>query len=131
MENNIGKRIRTLRAHYNMGMKDFAQCSGLSHVAIFHLENGRTLKPHKSSMVRIASAFGTTLEWILYGKDEMLPNGTMDMSAARDGSEWKEEALSELRKKNQLLEKEVNRLWEIISHLTGGQRGLGRMMEAS
>jgi hypothetical protein len=42
MEKNIGSRIKKLRAHYQLGIKEFSLRFGLSHVAIFHLENGKT-----------------------------------------------------------------------------------------
>src|SRR5439155_10419425 len=121
MDNFIGQRIRQLRTHYNMGMKDFAELSGLSHVAIFHLENGKTRKPHKSSMHRIAATFGTTTEWILYGSNEMLPNGKRDTTELKSEAFWKEESYLELKKRNLILEEEVGRLWNIITHLTNGQ----------
>lgn len=120
MENLIGQRIRELRNYYNLGLKEFSEKCGLSHVAVFHLENGKTLKPHKNSLLRIAQTYGTSVDWILYGIQDMLPNGAINVNQA-GGSElsaWKEEAYQELKQKNQMLEKEVERLWQIISHIT-------------
>ena len=120
MENLIGKRIKELRAHYNMGVKEFASRCGLSHVAVFHLEKGKTLKPHKSSLLRITNVFGTTMDWLLYGKNEMLPSGTREIPLQEELSaiHWKQEAYQELKNKNQLLEKEIERLWQMIGHFT-------------
>ena len=122
MEKKLAHRIKELRSHYNMGIKEFGVRCGLSHVAIFHLENGRTSKPQKSSLQRIIAVFGTTQEWMLYGIGEMLPNGLKDMDIVqKDANEyWKEEAYVELKNKNQLLEKEVERLWQMVTHITGG-----------
>ncbi len=120
MEKLLGQRIKELRNHYNMGVKEFAQRCGLSHVAIFHLENGRTVKPHKSSLYRIANMFGTTVEWLLYSKGEMLPNGTKEISIYEQqiSNQWKEEAYQELKNKNLMMEKEIERLWKMINHFT-------------
>lgn len=124
MENLIGYRIRELRTHYNLSVKEFAAKCGLSHVAIFHLENGRTLKPHRSSMQRMATVFGTTGDWLLYGKSEMLPNGIKEIYADENANDnlWKEEAYLELKSKNVILEKEIERLWQILSHFTTGTK---------
>ena len=131
MENTIAHRIKQLRAHYNLGVKDFAGKCNLSHVAIFHLENGKTLKPHKSSIQRIAAMYGTSAEWILYGKNEMLPNGTREFTED-DNSEnfWKDEAYLEIKSRNAMLEKEVERLWQMVSHFTSGSKPNFRMLDA-
>jgi len=130
MENTIALRIRQLRTHYNLSVKEFASKCNLSHVAIFHLENGRTLKPHKSSMQRVASVYGSTVDWILYGKNEMLPNGTKELSETEANDFWKDEAFLELKSRNAILEKEIERLWQMINHFTNGQKPNFRMLDA-
>lgn len=124
MENLIGLRIKELRTHYNLSVKEFAVKCGLSHVAIFHLENGKTLKPHRSSLQRMASIFGTTADWLLFGKNDMLPNGTKEIYAENNEQEhfWKEEAYLEIKSKNLMLEKEIERLWQMLSHFTAGTK---------
>ena len=134
MENSIGLRIKELRAHYNLSVKEFAGKCNLSHVAIFHLENGRTSKPHRSSLQRIASIFGTTADWLLFGKNEMLPSGTKEIYSQEIGQEsfWKDEAYLEIKSKNAMLEKEIERLWQMLSHFTTGAKpNFERMRDAS
>ena len=134
MENSVAYRIKQLRLHYNLSVKEFALKCGLSHVAIFHLENGKTLKPHRGSLQRMVSVFGTTADWILYGTNDMLPNGTLQIHTEENtnGNYWKGEMLQELKNKNTLLEKEVERLWQIISHFTNGsQPNLKIVMEGN
>jgi transcriptional regulator with XRE-family HTH domain len=123
MENTVALRVKQLRSHYNLSVKEFALKCGLSHVAIFHLENGKTLKPHRGSLQRIASIFGTSADWILYGIGEMLPNGTIQIFSDENGeSFWKDEAFQEMKNKNAMLEKEVERLWQMIGHFTNGTK---------
>ncbi len=124
MEKTVGLRIKELRAHYNIGVKEFGTRCDLSHVAVFHFENGRTTRPHKSSLQRIANAYGTTMEWLVYGNGEMLPNGKKDLSEEDTDYDayWKDEAYTELKSKNLLLEKEVDRLWQMVSHFTSGEK---------
>jgi len=130
MENSLAQRIRQLRTHYNLGVKDFAFKCGLSHVAIFHLESGKTLKPHKSSLQRIASIFGTNTDWLLSGKNEMLPNGKKELIDEGKDTFWKEEAYLEIKTKNLMLEKEIERLWLMLEQFTG-KPGFTRMLDAS
>jgi transcriptional regulator with XRE-family HTH domain len=122
MSNSLGERIRQLRQHYHLGVKEFASMCSLSHVAVFQMENGRTAKPHKSSMHRIARVFGTSVDWLLFGKNEMLPNGTRDIYSSETDSQWKEEAYLEIKNRNVYLEREVERLWQIIGHFTVGNK---------
>ncbi len=119
MENLIGKRVKSLRNAYNLGLKDFAAYCGLSHVAIFHLESGKTAKPHRNSIQRIANHFGTTSNWLLYGEDCMLPNGKapLDLQPSPDQNDWKESAFEELKNTNHLLEQENERLWQLIQNM--------------
>ena len=124
METSTGLRIKQLRAAYSLSVKEFASKSGLSHVAIFHLENGRTEKPHKSSLARIATAFGTSIEWLRTGERDMLPNGKKDIENDSVGEQlnWKNEAYQELKNKNIMLEREVERLWKVVHNLSGGMK---------
>jgi len=133
MENSLGQRIKELRMHYNLSVKEFAVKCGLSHVAIFHLENGKTVKPHRSSLQRIASIFGTTADWLLYGKNEMLPNGSREIFSDEhvQDSFWKDEAYLEIKSKNVMLEKEIERLWQMVGHFSAGTKpDLQRILDA-
>jgi transcriptional regulator with XRE-family HTH domain len=128
-KSTIGERIRALRSHYNLGVKEFASRCNLSHVAIFQIENGRTAKPHRSSIQRIARIFGSSTDWILYGKDVMLPNGTRDIDKEGE-AHWKEEAYQELRSRNVILEREVERLWSMLNLITSKSGHDFRMLDA-
>jgi len=82
----------------------------------------------------MASVFGTTADWLLFGKNEMLPNGSKEIYADENGNDnfWKEEAYLEIKSKNVMLEKEIERLWQMLSHFTtGAQSNFERMRDAS
>jgi transcriptional regulator with XRE-family HTH domain len=130
MENNeIGGRIRQLRTHYKLGVKDFAALCNLSHVAIFQMENGRTRKPHRSTMQRIARAFGSSADWLLFGREQMLPQGTIDIGEAGE-AHWKDEAYQELKSRNVVLEREVERLWSLLNRMMSDAGASVRMLDA-
>lgn len=116
METTLAERIKTLRAHYKLSVKEFAHACELSHVAIFQLEKGRTLRPHRGTLIKIAKLFGAQQDWILYGNGEMLPNGSVSIQEAERAKErsWQEEAYYEIKQKNTLLEREIERLWQLV-----------------
>jgi transcriptional regulator with XRE-family HTH domain len=121
MRKNLENRIKKLRTYYQLGIKEFGLRCGLSHVAIFQLENGKTKKPQNSSLQKIVESYGTTHEWLRYGIGNMLPNGRKVLNEAalkQENVTWKNEAYLELKNKNELLEKEVERLWQMVNHLT-------------
>lgn len=133
MEKLTGARIKIkdLRLYYKLSVKEFALKSGLSHVAIFHLENGRTANPHRSSLLRIANAFGTTLEWLRWGEQEMLPRGKKELQeeSTTESLHWKSEMFAELKSKNELLEREIERLWKMVHHLSGDLKNQEQTMD--
>jgi len=81
-------------------------------------------------MQRVASVYGSTVDWILYGKNEMLPGGTKELTDTDANDFWKDEAFLELKSRNAILEKEIERLWQMISHFTNGQKPNFRMLDA-
>jgi len=120
MEECIATRVKTLRTHYNLSVKEFAHKCNLSHVAIFQLEKGKTIKPHKGTLLKLAKLFGVNIDWLLYGKGEMLPNGALNLFDFEAKAEhvWREEAYQEIKQKNFLLEKEIERLWHLLEAFT-------------
>lgn len=120
MDYFVGKRIKELRNHYNLGLKEFATKCGLSHVALFHIEKGKTAKPHIRTLKRITECFGTTTEWLMYGMNEMLPSGNQEIFSEdqKTESSWKNEAFRQLKLRNSELEKEVDRLWKMIDAIS-------------
>ena len=90
-------------------------------MAIFHLENGKTNKPQNNSLQKIVGCYGTTYERLVYGIGNMLRSGRQVLNEAALKQEniiWKNEAYIELKNKNELLEKELARLWQMVNHLT-------------
>ena len=132
MKNSTGERIRALRTFYDLSVKEFATFCGLSHVAIFHIESGKTARPHKTSLVRMAAGFGTTVDWLLYGHDQMLPQGRKDLNLQSGAADqfWTKEAYLELKNRNQMLEKELERVWQVVHQLSGLNKNRLEMLDA-
>ena len=77
----------------------------------------------------MANVYGSTVDWLLFGRGEMLPNGTRELGSEDISEFWKDEAYLEIKSRNAMLEKEIERLWQMIGHFTGG-KGNFRMLDA-
>lgn len=120
---NISSRVKVLRRHYNLSLKQFSLRAGISHVAIFNIESGKTNRPHPTTLKSIISVYGTTYEWLYYGIGDMLPNGrnsygNINGKDVLQIENHKRQSSIELIKKNRALEIEVERLWKLLDHLT-------------
>jgi transcriptional regulator with XRE-family HTH domain len=62
----IGSRVRSLRGR--MQQEVFASELGLSQGQLSKVERGKSA-PTLETLLRLASAFGKTLDWIVLGKD--------------------------------------------------------------
>ena len=66
-------------------------------------------------------------------KNEMLPNGSREIFTDDHFQDtfWKDEAYLEIKSKNLMLEKEIERLWQMVSHFSAGTKpDLQRILDA-
>lgn len=119
MEQTLGNRIKELKIVYSLDREQFSCCCGLSYLTIFNLEKGKINRPQSHTVKKIANTFGTSAEWLLYGKGEMLPHGIKDLDAEEEPISPKDKVSHttyvELKLKNDLLEKELDRLWKVVA----------------
>jgi len=71
----LGERVKLLRKAYGLSQSGFAQEINMSHIAIGNLERGLATNPQPDTIHSIVNKFGTTSEWLMEGKGEMLPKG--------------------------------------------------------
>jgi len=113
----IGDRVKLLRTTYRLTQADFASKVKMSLLTISNLERGVAQNPHPDTIGNIASAFGTTVEWLEEGANEMLPNGMVDISGKQEldsGSPWRDEAYQQIKQENA-------RLWEMVNNFMSGK----------
>lgn len=120
MQKNISENIRALRVTYELSIKRFAAKCGISDVAIFNIEKGRTKTLHANTLEKIIQTFNTTEKWLLNGEEPMLPNGLIDLDKKGNNSiiNFNSEKHFELKVKNDMLEKQNERLWAILEKIT-------------
>lgn len=114
MENMISERINALRKYYKLNVFNFADGCDVSNVTIFKLEKGGKIS--ERSLLKIVACYGTTKEWLLSGKGEMLPFGPSEIAYDKiDGEEqWRERAYQDVEKKGLLMKNEMKKLWNIL-----------------
>lgn len=76
----IGDRIRQARKHAGFTQKQLAEKVEVSVQAISQLEKGESKQPKSTNLIKIASATGTSFEWIATGKGQMLISGSVEMA---------------------------------------------------
>lgn len=66
----LGKRIRALRTEQHMNPEQLAVKSGVRMGTLTRIERGETQDPLWSTMVAIAQALDTSLDWLAYGDED-------------------------------------------------------------
>lgn len=117
LQTALGIRIKTLRKHYRLNTKNFAYGCGLSDVTIFKLEKGSKIS--EKTISKIAFTYGTTNEWLMEGKGEMLPDGTKELPFDEIEKRYTENIYSRLISKNEEIEKEIEKIWSVLKSLKG------------
>ena len=67
---SLADRLRIVRG--SMGQTEFAKKIGSSQSGISAYEKGQR-KPDYETLIRVATEFGVTLDWLLLGKGSMHP----------------------------------------------------------
>lgn len=115
-----GERIKRLRSHYKLSVLNFAKGCNVSNVTILKAESGGSIS--ERSLVKIASGYGSSLEWLLFGLGEMFPSGPKEIPYEKIDEDrlWKEKTFKEMQHRGKLLEIEIEKLWEILTVVSKG-----------
>lgn len=122
-QKTLGERLKHLRGHYRLSQAAFASRIGASHIAISNIEMGFVELPRQKTLEAIAKEFGTTIDWLLEGKGEMIPGGSFEFEkrAATDGNPWKEEAYTLLKEEKEAWKQKFEQLFDAM--IKGGSLG--------
>lgn len=124
----LGHRLRILRLKYHLSQTEFANHVGLKgHVGINKIENGETTKPQRDTINNIVTVFGTTHDWLLEGKGEMLPGGMKELTKTPGvpADPYRDYAIQRLEREVEKEEvaaktwqEKYDQLWEMFSRVT-------------
>lgn len=116
----LGQRLKALREFYGHSQSEMAANIGLKgHVGIYKIEQDLVSKPQAETIRNLVKAYGTTEEWLMHGKGEMLVNGRIDVRAVsqvEESNPWRDALIAELNDKAKKLEEKYNNLYTLFSN---------------
>lgn len=115
MEKTVGQRIMEVRTHFGHNQDVFSDKIGITQAALSRLESNAA-SPKSKTIHSICKAFNVRFNFLMNGEGEMLEVESSDLSG-----NWKEEAFTAVKSERDLLKGELNRVWGIVQHLTGGK----------
>lgn len=121
MKTTVNERIKMLRTSLNLTQSEFSEIVGLTNTQLSRIENGNGA-PQNATLKGILDNIDVSKDWLLNGTGELNPQINIKSKLANNNSQWKDEAYFEVKSKNAILEKELERLWQMVQHLTGGAK---------
>ncbi len=120
MEQKIIERIKELSAFYNLDVCEFAVRCGLSSSDLFLIKNNADAFASEKLLKKIADFYGSNMNWLLHGEGDILAQDKISLPKRENGLDDAEKNMPylDLKTKNDLLEKEVERLWQLIRYFT-------------
>lgn len=113
---NVNERIDEMLMERGITKHELAAKIGKHVTTIDRILSGATTPSYGTTKV-IAEALEVPIDYLIKGI------GPKESEKKEDNNNpWKEEAYLEVKSKNALLEKELERLWQMIQHLTGGAK---------
>lgn len=117
MENTVNERVLMLKTHFNLGRNDFASKAGISPTTYDSIVNGNNVYP--KTIKSIITAFNVNTDWLLHGKGKMF---NAEPKEAPSNDPWKDALVMQVKEENTRLQRELERVWQMVQHLTGGAK---------
>jgi transcriptional regulator with XRE-family HTH domain len=89
------------------------------HSATLYRITNKDHEPTKTTLKIIADKLGASYDWLLTGRGEMFSTDSFGQDAMNP---WKDALVSQIKEENSRLQKEVERLWQMISFHTSGTK---------
>jgi len=122
MENGVNQRFKILRGYLGLEQDAMADKILLKRQTVSAIETGRQ-KITGPTIDLIHKEFGVNKAWLIEGIGEMFEK---DKSEISKSPEWRDEAYTEVKSKNSLLEqqleaarKELDRAWAMVKYFAG------------
>jgi len=117
MENTVNSRVLLLKKELGLSNNEFCMQAKISTSTLYSIQNGVDMK--SKTITAIAEAFNINKDWLLNGKGKMLNEKNKETTNV---DPWKDALVSQVKEENNRLQKEVERLWQMVSHFTGGAK---------
>lgn len=120
METTVNERVIMLKNQLNLTVDDFCLKAKLSRTTLWNIQNGGEMKPKTTNA--ICDAFNVNKDWLLHGKGIMFLEAPKTEINNNVVDPWKDALVSQIASERDSLKKEVERLWQMISHFSSGAK---------
>lgn len=118
MKTTINERIKVLRTHLDLTQQEFAALIDFTSTQLSRIENGASA-PQNATIKQIFDKIDVSKEWLLDGKGELK---AQVITSTLKADPWKDALVSQIKDENNRLQKELERVWQMVQHLTGGAK---------
>lgn len=115
MKTTVNTRLSDLLIKTGLDAYSLAKKSGIEYTTINRILSGETQKPSKSTIKPISDALGVNFDYLYLGQMPIYKSEAVD-------DPWKNVAFQQIAGERDSLKKEVERLWQMISHYTSGTK---------
>ncbi len=119
MEKTSNERLLEVLKTLNIDTNEAANRTGLSYTTMHRIITSAN-NPNKSTLKSIANGLKLNYDWLLTGKGKMFNEAPKNTIGLTIKNPWEDEAYVNLKSENTGLKKEVERLWQMVSHYTSG-----------
>jgi len=120
MKTTVNERIKMLRNHLNLTQQEFASIVELTSTQLSRIENGNG-EPQKSTIQQIIKNIDVAPTWLIEGKGELKAQ-VKEKNASISNDPWKDALVMQVKEENTRLQRELERVWQMVQHLTGGAK---------
>lgn len=130
-EFTVGERLRALRDRYKargVTAKMISEGVGITPMQLNNMENDKVKTYNYDTITKIAAMLGSTNEWLMTGKGEMLPNGEIEVKKPESDSHdspYRDYAIQRLEREvekeesaTKTWQEKYDQLWEMFSRMT-------------
>lgn len=117
MKDTINNRIMLLKTDSGLTNLEFCHAANISHGTLNNIQNGENVSP--KTIKAICDALHVNKDWLMTGKGEK-HNTTPKAEQNEAQNPWRDALVSQIKDENNRLQKEVERLWQMVSHYTSG-----------
>ncbi len=119
MENTPNQRVILLKKELKLTDIEFCVRCSISTGTLFRLKNEEEMS--SKTITAIIKAFNVNKEWLMTGQGNMF-NDSTEAIAIDAIDPWRDALVSQVKEENTRLQKELERVWQMVQHLTGGAK---------
>lgn len=118
MGNTVNKRVLVLKTKLGLTDLEFCKRADISTFTLHKIKNDGEMR--RRTYDQIIKSLNVNEEWLFFGTGEMFEGNKAELEVTANDP-WRDALVSQLNSENTRLTQELNRVWAMVNHLTGGQ----------